>query len=116
MPIVLDAIKNGVLYCLMLPLRIGISGSASPAIWGFSLTPGLKLGYVTLLLAAAGALAIRLSWRQAVAAIVAGTILFTGFLGFPWPAFIVLVGLLAYDAAGARVAAFSVCRARLHPC
>ena len=104
----LEAIKNGVLYGLMLPLRIGISGSASPAIWGFSLTPGLKLGYVTLLLAAAGALAVRMSWRQAVAAIVAGTILFYGFLGFPWPAFIVLVGLLAYDAAGARVAAFSV--------
>ena len=73
----LEAVKNGVLYCLMLPLRIGISGAASPAIWGFSLTPALKLGYAAVVMALSGALALRFGWRAAVAAIVAGTVLFS---------------------------------------
>ncbi len=36
-----DWIKNAAFYALMLPLRIGIKGCATPAVWGFELTPGL---------------------------------------------------------------------------
>ena len=104
----LEYIKNAVLYLLMLPLRIGISGAASPAIWGFSLTPTVIAGYagVVTLLAALGA--SRFGWRAAVTAIVTGIILFFGFGSFPWPALIAMVGGLAWFAGGRPVALFSV--------
>jgi glycine betaine/proline transport system permease protein len=104
----LEAVKNAVLYGLMLPLRIGVTGSASPAIWGLTLTPALKWGYAAAVLLAGVLLALRFGWRPAIALSVAAALLFYGFQGFPWPALIALVGLLAWSAAGPRVAAFSL--------
>lgn len=101
-----DGIRNGVLYALLLPLRVGIVGAATPAIWGFAWTPALGAAYAAALLAIALVLAWRLGWRWGVALLVAGLFLYAGFLGFPWPAFILIVALLAYRVSGVGLAAF----------
>jgi glycine betaine/proline transport system permease protein len=104
----LEAFKNGVLYSLMLPLRLGISGCATPAIWGFTLSPLLILAYAAATAALAVASLIRGNWQAAVAILVAALLLFYGFVGFPWPAFIAIVGFLAYRAGGWQVATFAI--------
>lgn len=102
-----DGIRNGTLYALLLPLRIGISGAASPAIWGFALTPALTLAYAVAVAAASLTLGRRFGWRPAAAIALAGLLLYTGFLGFPWPAFILAAALLAYQVSGIRLALFA---------
>ena len=103
-----DGIRNGVLYSLLLPLRIGIAGAATPAIWGFSWTPALGLAYTAAFLAGALWLAGRFGWRWGVALLVTGLFLYAGFVGFPWPAFVLFAGLLAYRVSGAGLALFAV--------
>lgn len=102
-----DGVRNSVLYCLLLPLRIGISGAATPAIWGFALTPLANTAYATAVLLVSALLMRRLRWRPALAVLVAGILLYTGFLGFPWPAFILGVALLAWQVSGIRLALFA---------
>ena len=102
----LEWIRNAVLYCLMLPLRIGISGSASPAIWGFTLTPVLATLYAALVLGAT-VLAWHTSWKLGTALLFTGLLLYCGFTGFPWPGLIAGVALSAYVCGGIRLALFS---------
>src|SRR5262249_39225524 len=56
----------------------------------------------------AGAVAARFSWRPAIAVLVGGTLFYYGFVGFPWPAFIALVSMLAWRIGGWRTAAFAI--------
>lgn len=102
-----DGIRNGTLYSLLLPLRIGISGAAAPAIWGFVLTPALILAYAATVLLASLLLGRRFGWKPAVAMLLAGLALYTGFLRFPWPVFILAAALLAYQVSGLRLALFA---------
>jgi len=50
----------------------------------------------------------RLSRLLAIAVLAAGTILYTGFLGFPWPALILVAVLLTYQITGPRLALFAL--------
>ncbi|RUU25061.1 ABC transporter permease subunit [Mesorhizobium sp. M6A.T.Ce.TU.016.01.1.1] len=100
--------RNVVLYSLLLPLRMGIVGAATPALWGFALTPPMIAVYVALWLAIAGLAMKAYGWQLAVATCMAGLLLFQGFAGFPWPALILGFGLLAYRLAGIRLACFAV--------
>lgn len=102
-----DGIRNATLYGLLLPLRLGISGVATPAVWGFALTPPVVLAYVAAVLLAAALLARRFGWQAGVAMLVAGLLLYTGFLGMPWPVFIAIVALTAYQLSGLRLALFA---------
>lgn len=103
-----DGLRNSVLYCLLLPLRIGISGAAVPAIWGFMLSPLANTAYAAAVLSASALLMRCFGWRPALAVLVAGILLYTGFLGFPWPAFISGIALLAWQVAGVRLALFAM--------
>lgn len=100
-------IRNGALYSLFLPLRIGISGAAIPAIWGFSLTLPMSLAYAMLLLAGAALLLRRFGWPAAVAVLAVGLLLYVGFAGLPWPVFILAMTLLAWQISGAGLALFA---------
>ena len=97
-----EGLRNSVTYGLMLPLRIGVAGAASPAVWGFALTPLLLAGYgaATLVLAACAG-------RRWMAVLFAGLMFFTGLPGFPWFGFILALTLLAYGGGGARLALFA---------
>ncbi|MBZ7927339.1 ABC transporter permease subunit (plasmid) [Ensifer adhaerens] len=104
---VLEAIKNAVLYYLVLPLRVGLSGAVLPLTWGFSMTPGITAAY--------GALAVLLSARQilrgrpsaAAATLCLAVLIYTGLVAFPWPAAIALAMWSAWRAAGLRLALFT---------
>ncbi|BCM16816.1 ABC transporter permease [Mesorhizobium sp. J8] len=103
-----NGVRNAVLYCLLLPLRVGISGSATPAMWGFSLPPSVLVAYVALVLAFA-ILALRgFGWRGALAVLAAGFVFYTGFLDLPWPVFILAVALLAGQVGGPRLGFFAL--------
>ncbi|MER9234557.1 ABC transporter permease subunit [Mesorhizobium sp. M0622] len=102
-----DGLRNGVLYCLLLPLRIGIAGAAVPAIWGVTLSPTANATYAVAVLLGCALLLHRLNWRPALALLVGGTLLYSGFLGFPWPVFILGIALLAFQVAGLRLALFA---------
>ena len=102
-----NGLRNGVLYCLLLPLKIGISGAAVPAIWGFTFSPLASTVYAAGVLFASALLMQRAGWRPALALLVAGTLLYTGFLGFPWPVFILGIALLALQVSGLRLAVFA---------
>lgn len=102
-----DGMRNATLYGLLLPLRVGISGAASPAVWGFALTPALTAAYVAAFLSASTLLAWRFDWRPAVAILLAGLLLYTGFLGLPWPVFILTATVTAYQVSGLRLALFA---------
>ena len=67
-------------------------------------------------LLAAALLLHRAQLAAGVAVLVAGTLLYTGFLGFPWPVFILGVALLACQVAGLRLALFAVGRLLADPC
>ncbi|TPI20556.1 ABC transporter permease subunit [Mesorhizobium sp. B4-1-1] len=101
-------VRNAVLYCLLLPMRVGISGAATPALWGFTLPPPVLAVYVVLVAALAGLALHRFGWRAAVAVVAAGLVLYTGFLDLPWPAFILAVALLAGQVAGYRLGFFAL--------
>ena len=102
-----ETFKNAILYYFMLPLRIGMFGAVTPYSWGIALTPAVTAGYAVIILAIAGLLAYRFSWRPALAVVTAGIFYYYGFAAFPWPAFMVLVVLLAWRMAGWRIALFA---------
>ena len=103
---VFTGIKNGVLYALLLPLRLGISGAATPYLWGFQMAPWM----IALYAGAVAALAVwalsRGSWRGAVACLLAGVMLWTGLQAFPWPVFVSIFALIGWQLIGPRMAAF----------
>jgi glycine betaine/proline transport system permease protein len=103
-----DWLKNAAFYGLMLPLRIGIKGCATPAVWGIVLTPGLVWGYAAAVTAIAALASARFGWRTAIGVATLGLILFFGFAGLPWPILIAVLGLTAYEVGGSRVASITV--------
>ncbi len=107
----LETFKNNFLYFFILPLRIGMIRAVAPVSWGMVLTPTVIAVYAAIVAVLAGGLAIRFSWRPALAVIVAGLIFFFGLYSFPWPALIALLVTLAWTCAGRGVAIFALCGA-----
>jgi glycine betaine/proline transport system permease protein len=103
-----DGIRNAVLYVLLLPLRLGISGAAVPAIWGFAPTPAQWAMLAALAALAAAAAARRAGWPGLVAVLCASLLVYTGFVAAPWPAFVLAMGLLAWQLSGPKLATFTV--------
>jgi len=103
-----DGMRNAVLYSLLLPLRVGIAGAATPTMWGFTLTPAMLVAYVGVVAVLSALLLARAGWRPAVAAALSGILAYTGCSGFPWPAFILGIGLLAWQISGRQLAWFAV--------
>ncbi len=92
-------LRNAITYCVMLPMRIGFSGSASPMVWGFALTPAITAAYVGI----AGLIVLALGWRHPMRGIIAGfvAILFwTGLPGFPWPGVVLVVAVATWQKGG----------------
>ncbi len=92
-------LRNVITYGVMLPMRLGFSGSASPMVWGFALTPGIIAAYA---LASAG-VALWLGWRRPAPGIAFGfaaLLFWTGLPGFPWPGVFVVTGVATWRAGG----------------
>lgn len=104
----LEAFKNNLLYFVMLPLRIGMISAVTPMSWGITLTPIVIALYTSTIAIGACALWWMMSWRWALAVVIAGLVFFFGLSSFPWPALLVLVILLTWRSAGAGVALFAL--------
>jgi glycine betaine/proline transport system permease protein len=105
---ILDAIKNNTLFFFLLPIRIGLEHTVRPFSWGMELTPMFNTVYV-LIVATLTMLAARTwSWRAGVGVVVMGVFYYYGTSGMPWPAFIAIVGLLAWQVGGWRLTVFAV--------
>ncbi|MCR9221111.1 MAG: ABC transporter permease subunit [Alphaproteobacteria bacterium] len=104
----IDAVKNAVLFFLMLPLRIGLEKAVSPFTFGFELTAPMIAGYWIAAALGAAALAWRGRVYGAIWLIVGAAVLYFGVSGLPWPAFMAAVVALAWTAGGLRTAGFAL--------
>lgn len=102
-----ETLRNALTYGLMLPLRIGISGAATPQVWGFALTPWMIGSYAAGIIGLS-ALVWRRNWPGAMAILFAGLLFYTGLPGFPWIGFILVTALLGRTGGGGRLAGFAI--------
>lgn len=104
----LAGVKNGAMFFVLLPLRIGLDQAVLPFTWGFAWTAGMSWA----LFAVSAALCLLLIWRGRVTAgllvLMAGGMLETGIADLPWPFVLVGAGALGWVAGGRRLAALSV--------
>jgi glycine betaine/proline transport system permease protein len=105
---VLDGVKNTTMFYFMLPIRIGLERAVSPFSWGFELTPAMSYGYAALVVALASGAGRLWGWRATVGMLIFGGLFYYGTIGTPWPAFILVVTVLAYQVGGLNVAAFAL--------
>lgn len=104
-----ETLKAWTLFYFMLPLKMGLEASVRPRVWGFEMNALAIAVYVGLIALLAGAAWLRLGWKPAIAIAMAALVYFFGTLGIPWTAFTLLVGVLAWQAGGTRLALLAVC-------
>ena len=103
-----NTIKIWTLYFFMLPLKVGFEQVVRPRFWGFELTPTVIGIYIALFAALAYAAWRAWSWRAVVIVVIGGGVYYFGTTGTPWPVFITVVTLLAYQVGGWRLALFAL--------
>ena len=103
----MDALKKFALFFFLLPIKIGLEKSVRPFSWGFELTPSIIAGYTVLVCAVAAISARNWGWRVTVGVLLLGSVIFFGVTRTPWPAFILLVTLLAWQVGGWRISVFA---------
>lgn len=99
----LKTVKNGVLFFVLLPVKLGLSRAIAPFTWGFSPSPAMIAGYWLIAAAAVGGTFYAGQWRKSVGFALLAGVLFFGVTGLAWSVVIVVVTLLAYLLGGARV-------------
>jgi glycine betaine/proline transport system permease protein len=104
---VTDAVKNNTLFFFLLPIRIGLENTIKPFTWGFAMTPAVTYTYAALMAVLAVAAGRMWSWRASVTVGIMAVIYYFGTSSTPWPAFILMVTVLAYQVGGRRIAIFA---------
>jgi len=107
-PQVTDAIKKTVLFYFLLPLRLGLESAVRPFSWGFELTPMMSYGYAAVVIVLTGLASRSWGWRSGVAVILLGGLFYFGVTTTPWPVFIIVVTLMAWQVGGWKVGIFSL--------
>lgn len=100
----IEKLKNAIFYALLLPLRLGLSGVATPYVWGITLTPLLQAAYWVLVAFLAWLLSRLFNWRAAILVALAGVVLYSGFVALPWPILPIATTFLAARLGGWRLA------------
>ena len=98
-----DAIKRSVTFLLLLPMRIGLVNSVTPYFYGFSMTLEIKIGYLLLVALLAVISGCYRSWRTTAAVIFGGVLFYYGTTGTPWPIFLLVITVVAFQVGGWRV-------------
>ncbi|GMG82738.1 ABC transporter permease subunit [Paralimibaculum aggregatum] len=104
----LTAIEEGALFYVLLPIKIGLANAVAPFSWGISFAPDIKIAYFQGVALIAALAAWGVSWRLGVGAAICGGLLFYGVTGLPWPAFLLVVTLVAYQIGGVPVAGLAL--------
>jgi len=103
-----QAIKNGTVFYLLLPLKFGLLQTATPRVWGFEMGLGAGAVYWALAAIAAAAASWRWSWPAAAGILVVTAVYFFGLLGLPWLVIIGMVCVTGYTTGGWRLSLFSL--------
>jgi glycine betaine/proline transport system permease protein len=104
----LTSFKNGIMFYVLLPLRIGLDQAILPFTWGFQWTTTMSFWFFAAAALAAVALALRGKLTLGLVVLIAAGILETGVSQLPWPFVLVGTGALAWVAGGRRLALLSV--------
>ncbi|WP_152477402.1 proline/glycine betaine ABC transporter permease [Roseovarius sp. THAF9] len=103
----LDTIKNGAMYYVLLPLRIGFDGAVLPFTWGFQWTSPLSATFFAgaAILAILGILRGKITLGLVIF-ILAG-VLETGITDLPWPFVLIAAAMIGWVAGGRSLSVFS---------
>lgn len=104
----LTAMKTGLLYFVVLPVKLGLERVVTPYSWGFSLTTPIIWTYWIAAAIVTLALALRMSSTAAAIFFLAACFLYVGTTGMPWIAFVLIVTALAYLCGGPGLAVFAL--------
>ncbi len=104
----LTALKNNVLFYVLLPIRIGLDQAVLPFTWGFAWTPAMSLALFAAGAAAAVVFALRGHLALGAMLLIAAGMLETGISQLPWPFVLVGAGALAWVASGRGLAILTV--------
>jgi glycine betaine/proline transport system permease protein len=104
----LDGIKNGAMFYVLLPVRIGLDSAVLPFTWGFQWTEAMSLWLYGGATVAALGLAIA---GRAVLGLSLWLVVFvveTGVAELPWPFVLCAAGAIGWVAGGVRLALYAV--------
>ncbi len=100
----INAIKSGVLFFFMLPLRIGLERTVTPFSWGFAPTIAHAAGYAIFVCVVCGWLLHRRKPNAAAACALLGIVFYAGLTKTPWPALLAVLALWTLRLGGLRLA------------
>ncbi|WFU05770.1 ABC transporter permease subunit (plasmid) [Rhizobium sp. CB3171] len=105
---ILERLKNGAMFYVLLPLRVGLDEAVLPFTWGFQWTNAMS----AWVFVAFGLIAAALSaWNRIVLGLcllIAAGVVVVGIINLPWPFVLVGLGALGWFAGGPKLATFSV--------
>lgn len=104
----LTALKNNVLFYVLLPMRIGLDQAVLPFTWGFAWTPAMSAALFAAGAVAGVVFALRGQMALGVMLLIAAGMLETGISQLPWPFVLVGAGALAWVAGGRGLAILTV--------
>ena len=100
----ITSIKTTAFFYLMLPAKIGLQNTISPYSWGFALTNVHVAGYAIAMVLAGLALWRWTSKTSAAALGIFAIMFYFGLTNLPWAGVVAIVGLMAYQIGGSRLA------------
>jgi len=100
----LDQIKNGAMFYMLLPLRIGLDGAILPFTWGFQWAASYSAVFFALTTLAVAPLMARGHIAGGAGLAIAAIVLETGVTQLPWPMVLTGGAALGYAAGGRRLA------------
>jgi glycine betaine/proline transport system permease protein len=104
----LEQMKNGTMFYVLLPLRIGLDEAVLPFTWGFQWT--LTMSVVLFCVVGVMALALAAVNRAVLGLclLIATGVVVIGIVNLPWPFVLVGLGALGWLAGGHKLAMFAV--------
>ncbi|MEM6481532.1 MAG: ABC transporter permease subunit [Pseudomonadota bacterium] len=100
----INQIKNVAFFFAMLPVKIGLSQTITPFTWGFEFTDTMRWGYAVVAVSLALLVGLRRNIKGAIAIAFAAILFYFGLTELPWPTFVAMATLLAWQLGGAGLA------------
>ncbi len=104
----LDSVKNGAMFYVLLPLRIGLDEAVLPFTWGFSWTAMHSTIFFGIAIALGVGLAAYGRATLGITLIILAGVIETGVVQLPWPFVLITIGALGWLAGGWRLSRFVV--------
>jgi glycine betaine/proline transport system permease protein len=101
---VIDLVKTGAFFYVILPLKVGLDATVKPGTWGFDWQIAHSIGYWVLAAGAAIYAARAWSLAGAIALIIVASVFHFGIINLPWLGLAALIAALAYAAGGRKLA------------